>query len=111
MAYIKKILQIIFPRKFILNRLNGSEGVVLSFDDGPHPVHTPLILDELSRRNIKAAFFATGSELEKYQDLGRRIVDEGHLLGNHTYDHLDVKKVRFSRYKKSLIRSEKLLKK
>lgn len=109
MKFIKILLQFIFPSKFILNRIRKNDGIILSFDDGPHPIHTPIILDELAKRDIKAAFFVTGSELEKYPDLGKRIIAEGHLLGNHTYEHLNVKNVRFSDYKKSIIATEQII--
>jgi peptidoglycan/xylan/chitin deacetylase (PgdA/CDA1 family) len=60
----------------------------LTFDDGPDPDSTPLILDILRKHNLKAAFFCCGSAAEKYPELVRRIVSEGHLTGNHTYSHL-----------------------
>lgn len=60
----------------------------LTFDDGPDPDSTPLILDILSKHKIKAHFFCRGSAAEKYPELLRRIVSEGHLTGNHTYSHL-----------------------
>lgn len=109
MDFIKHLLQKLFPGKFILERVAGVPGIVLSFDDGPHPLHTPIILDELSRRNIKAVFFVTGSELEKYPELGRRIIAEGHFLGNHTFEHLNVKDVNFSDYKKSIDKTEEII--
>ncbi len=61
--------------------------VALTFDDGPDPKWTPLILDILKAENVKAAFFLVGQNAEEYPDLVRRIVDEGHEIGNHTYYH------------------------
>ena len=63
------------------------KAVALTFDDGPDPVHTPRILDTLKENNIKAAFFLIGSKIETYPDLVKRIYDEGHIIGNHTYSH------------------------
>lgn len=65
----------------------GDKLVNLSFDDGPDPTWTPLILDLLKRENVKATFYIVGSRAELYPNLVRRIVDEGHELGNHTYTH------------------------
>lgn len=67
--------------------------VALTFDDGPHPVHTPKILDILKRHNMKATFFVVGSNVRKYPELVRRAVAEGHTLGSHSEDHPDLAKV------------------
>jgi len=61
--------------------------MALTFDDGPHPIYTPLILDILDAHQVKAAFFVIGTEAEKYPELLRRIHDNGHLIGNHSYEH------------------------
>ncbi|MEY2504185.1 MAG: peptidoglycan-N-acetylglucosamine deacetylase, partial [Verrucomicrobiota bacterium] len=61
--------------------------VALTFDDGPDPKWTPKILDILKTENVKAAFFLVGANAEEYPDLVRRIVAEGHEIGNHTYYH------------------------
>lgn len=61
--------------------------IALSFDDGPDPQLTPVILDILKERNIQAAFFCVGSKVEANHDLADRINTEGHLLGNHSYSH------------------------
>src|SRR3954464_724720 len=61
--------------------------VALTFDDGPDPKWTPKILDILKAENVKAAFFLVGANAEEYPRLGRRIVEEGHEIGNHTYYH------------------------
>ena len=65
----------------------GEHQVVLTFDDGPDPTWTPKILDILKAANVKAAFFVVGKNAENYPALVRRIVDEGHEIGNHTYYH------------------------
>ena len=61
--------------------------VAITFDDGPDPEWTPQILDILKAANVKAAFFLVGANAEKYPGLVRRIVEEGHEIGNHTYYH------------------------
>ncbi|MBA2586413.1 MAG: polysaccharide deacetylase family protein, partial [Chthoniobacterales bacterium] len=61
--------------------------VAITFDDGPDPEWTPQILDILKTHNAKAAFFLVGANAEKYPALVRRIVNEGHEIGNHTYYH------------------------
>ncbi len=69
----------------------GSEHqVAITFDDGPDPVWTPKILDILKQRGVKACFFLIGMNAENYPRLVKRIVDEGHEIGNHTYSHTNL---------------------
>jgi peptidoglycan/xylan/chitin deacetylase (PgdA/CDA1 family) len=68
-------------------RLTDAPTISLTFDDGPHPVHTPRVLDELGRWNLAATFFVIGREAQRHPELVTRIVAEGHLLGNHTFTH------------------------
>ncbi len=64
--------------------------VALTFDDGPHPVWTPAVLDVLDRYGVPATFFPIGSLAERHPDIVRRVVAEGHALGNHTWSHRDL---------------------
>lgn len=61
--------------------------VALTFDDGPDVEMTPRVLDVLDRHGIKATFFLIGEQVRKYPDIVRRIIAEGHIVGNHTYTH------------------------
>jgi len=75
-------------RKNTIYRVNSSEKLVaLTFDDGPSNVWTPQILDELDKAGVKATFFMLGNQVEKYPEIARRVAQEGHEIGNHTYDH------------------------
>lgn len=65
----------------------GLKQVAISFDDGVDPVQTPLILDILKNHRIKASFFCIGKKCAGNETLVRRIVEEGHIIGNHTYTH------------------------
>lgn len=66
----------------------GERVVYLTFDDGPDPENTPVVLNILKNNNIKATFFVVGSEVEKNPELLKRIYQEGHAIGNHTYNHI-----------------------
>lgn len=61
----------------------------LSFDDGPHPVATPFVLDTLKKYNAKATFFCIGKNVAAHGDIYQRILSERHAVGNHTHNHLN----------------------
>lgn len=69
-----------------LVRLSEDKDAALTFDDGPSP-DTARVLDILRAKQVKATFFLCGGSVERYPELARRIVAEGHALGNHTYSH------------------------
>ena len=72
----------------LVTRVETDQQVVaLTFDDGPSPGGTEAILDTLGRLGVRATFFVTGHELEAHPDLGRRLVEAGHALGNHSFSH------------------------
>jgi peptidoglycan-N-acetylglucosamine deacetylase len=71
-------------------RINTSEKeIFLTFDDGPNPEITPFVLKELNKYNAKATFFCVGENVDKYPDIYKLILEEGHATGNHTYNHLN----------------------
>ncbi len=61
----------------------------LTFDDGPHETATPFVLDELKKHNAKATFFCIGKNVVNHPAIYRRIAEQGHATGNHTYNHLN----------------------
>lgn len=81
------MLKLLFP-EFVWRYNSGEKKVYLTFDDGPIPESTLWTLDMLRERNVKATFFCVGDNVRKYPDLYRKIVEEGHAVGNHTYNHL-----------------------
>lgn len=72
--------------------------VYLTFDDGPVPEATPWVLDLLNEHNIKATFFCVGENVWRHPHIYKRIKDEGHRTGNHTYNHLRSTKVTEEQY-------------
>lgn len=69
--------------------------VALTFDDGPNGIYTEKLLDGLLERNVKATFFITGENIKENEDLIARMYEEGHLLGNHTYSHVNLSELDF----------------
>ena len=80
--------------------------VAMTFDDGPHPVHTPKLLDILKARNIKCTFFVIGQQVKMYPNIIRRIIAEGHEIANHTWTHCSLTSVSDDRIRKELKDSE-----
>ena len=87
-GFIKSEQFTALPTSYVVQRTGDRPGLLaLTFDDGPDPRWTPAILDILKREQVPATFFIIGKNGQAYPDLVRRIVDEGHELGNHTFTH------------------------
>jgi peptidoglycan/xylan/chitin deacetylase (PgdA/CDA1 family) len=78
-------MKLLFPR-LVWNVPNDSN-VYLTFDDGPHPIATPKVLEVLAHFGIKATFFCVGANAQEYPEIIREIERAGHVLANHTYHH------------------------
>lgn len=81
-----------------------------SADDGPHPVYTPKLLDGLQKRGVKATFFVTGENAEANPDIIKRMQEDGHLIGNHTYSHIQLTCSNRDTFKKELIKTNEVIK-
>jgi peptidoglycan-N-acetylglucosamine deacetylase len=73
--------------KAVCRNGNLKKSVLITFDDGPDPVNTLLILDILEKNNVRAVFFMTGIRMEKHPDIVKKMSEKGHLIGNHTFSH------------------------
>lgn len=81
------ILQQQYPETMVLSGDRSENKLALTFDDGPDPRFTPQILDVLEGYNVKATFFLMGARAEAHPELVKRMIDEGHIIANHTYWH------------------------
>lgn len=77
--------------------------IAMTFDDGPHPKNTPRLLDILKARNIKATFYVIGENVQRYPEIARRIVSEGHEIANHTWTHANLTKLSDTALRKELV--------
>ena len=84
--------------------------VAITFDDGPHPSYTAQLLDGLKERGIHATFFVTGEHAELHPDIIERMYDEGQLIGNHTYSHIQLTRNNREKFKEELIKTNEILK-
>jgi peptidoglycan-N-acetylglucosamine deacetylase len=81
----------------------------LTFDDGPHPLATPYVLDQLKKYNARATFFCIGKNVLEHTEIYRRILDEGHRVGNHTFNHFNGWKVRDEQYLQNILQAGKYI--
>ncbi|MEO6454298.1 MAG: polysaccharide deacetylase family protein [Ginsengibacter sp.] len=85
------------------------KNLYLTFDDGPHPVATPYVLEQLKRFDAKATFFCIGKNVKEHFDLYQKIINEGHKPGNHTYDHLNGWKEADKTYLQNIFEAKKII--
>jgi peptidoglycan-N-acetylglucosamine deacetylase len=115
----KTLLEALLPsRQFLVRGRNASFGaasrrstirISLTFDDGPHPEHTPRLLDYLAALGCRATFFVIGEHAERHPQIIQRIVGEGHELGNHTYTHSEPSKTSTEQFLDEIDRTRLLL--
>jgi len=87
----------------------GGKKIYLSFDDGPHPVATPFVLDQLKKFNAKASFFCIGKNVQQEPEIYKQILLEGHRVGNHTFNHLNGWKTDNGLYLKNVEQARELI--
>ncbi|MGC8928733.1 MAG: polysaccharide deacetylase family protein [Myxococcota bacterium] len=99
------------PTGFTIIRLKkGKKEIAFTFDDGPDPVITPIILDILKGHSVRATFFCLGFKAEKYPEIIERIRREGHNIGNHGYSHTKLHNKDIEFIKREIDRTEEILK-
>jgi len=110
---VKYMLGILIPKRYIIWNGNRrtSKNIALTFDDGPNPLYTEKFIDMLQIYGVKATFFLSGNEIERYPELVRKLVKHGHLIGNHTYLHRDISKIKTDEIKDELQRTQSIIEK
>ena len=90
-------------------QMEDSKKIAITFDDGPHPYYTEQLLDGLKERGVQATFFVTGMHAEEYPDVIKRMCDEGHLIGNHTYSHIQLSSGNSDAFRQELIQTNEVI--
>lgn len=93
-----------------LRQESDPKKIAITFDDGPHPSYTAQLLDGLKERGVQATFFVTGEHAELHPELIRRMQEEGHLIGNHTYSHIQLTGSNREAFRQELIRTNEIIK-
>ena len=94
----------IIRRQIKLSKTPKPKGIIaLTFDDGPNGKYTPALLEGLKERGVHATFFLMGKNIEGKEELVRQIQADGHLIGNHTYDHVELDKISEEAAKEEII--------
>jgi peptidoglycan/xylan/chitin deacetylase (PgdA/CDA1 family) len=83
-----KLYRLLFPGAVWRKPVKGKKTIYLTFDDGPIPEVTTWVLDLLDKYNIKATFFCVGDNVRKHPDIYQMVLDRGHRVGNHTFNHI-----------------------
>jgi len=102
--FIKKIFS-----RFVWDMCNATNTVYLTFDDGPTPEVTEWVLSVLKEHNIKATFFCIGNNIEKHPDIFKKVIDEGHTIANHTFNHLNGWNTSNQTYLENIDKTESLI--
>jgi len=84
--------------------------IALTFDDGPHPYYTEQLLDGLKERGVVVTFFVTGEHASLHPEIIKRMHEEGHVIGNHTYSHMQLRKDNREAFKKELQHTNQVIK-
>jgi peptidoglycan/xylan/chitin deacetylase (PgdA/CDA1 family) len=97
------------PRAHAAEDDSDARYVALTFDDGPHPTLTPMLLDMLEREHVRATFYMIGSCAAASPDIVRRAFEAGHEIGNHSWTHPDLTRISLDRAAEEIARTDALL--
>lgn len=102
-------LAVKYPDTFKLRGSSQEKKVALTFDDGPDTRFTPKVLDALKANQVKATFFVLGAMANTHPDVIKRIVNEGHVIGNHSYSHENLPKLSVDKFQNQIESTETIL--
>lgn len=107
--YIKQLIGTVFPGTLLMRGKPREPRIALTFDDGPHPVHTLKVLDILDQAGVRATFFLQGSLVAQHPQLAQVIHARGHLVANHGYAHQAPTALGSGAYVDDALRTQRLL--
>jgi len=98
-----------YPGAFVTQGPRGKRRVALTFDDVPDPRYTPAVLEILSKYKVRATFFVVGQRAQAYPQIVRRMRREGHVIGNHSYDHAVYSRISRYQFQRQIVRTDAIL--
>jgi peptidoglycan/xylan/chitin deacetylase (PgdA/CDA1 family) len=98
-----------YKSTFLLQGPATKREIALTFDDAPDMNFTPKVLDALKREGVKATFFVVGNRVEAHPDIMKRILKEGHAVGNHSYNHANLPKLPDAEFRDQIIRTDEII--
>ena len=102
------LLRIFYPQ-FVWKIPTKQKNIYLTFDDGPHETATPFVLNELEKYNAKATFFCIGKNVVEHSTIFKQIINKGHSVGNHTFNHLNGWKTDDGIYVENILQADKII--
>lgn len=102
-------LRLKYPRFFRVSGSRAESKIALTFDDGPDAKYTPAILDILHKKHVKATFFVLGKRALDHPAIIKRMANEGHAIGNHSFDHANPAKITEAQFEKQFTRTQLIL--
>ena len=111
---IKSVFTAALPQSWLMTRgprasVSQQQEIALTFDDGPHPEHTPRLLDVLAAAGAKGTFFVIGEQTLRHPKLVRRMADEGHEIGNHTWTHSEPSQTSAVRFLEEVTQTRRMI--
>ena len=104
------LLRVLYPKGLVWRIPVKQPEIFLTFDDGPVPEVTPLVLGILRKYNVKATFFCVGENVKKYPELYEILINEGHATGNHTFHHVNARNTEYTEYLADVEQCSRLVK-
>ena len=105
---VDRVLSVDAPGEAVLE-VTEVKKIALTFDDGTHPYYTEQLLDGLRERGVVATFFVTGEHATLHPDVIKRMNEEGHLIGNHTYSHIQLTSGNKEEFKEELVATSEVI--
>ncbi|WP_019121856.1 polysaccharide deacetylase family protein [Brevibacillus massiliensis] len=98
-----------YKSTFLLSGPSSKREVALTFDDAPDDRFTPQILDVLKQEGVRATFFVVGNRVEAHPEIVQRMINEGHVLGNHSYSHANLPKLSDADFQNEVVKTDQLI--
>jgi len=102
-------IRTLYPKSLTWRIKTSLPEIFLTFDDGPIPEVTPLVINILKKYNVKATFFCVGENVQKYPEVFKLLIEDGHAIGNHTYHHVKAWKTDYKSYLSEVEECNKLV--